>query len=751
MHTRWLAGRAFTAVGGLLVMAGVFAGTGSAAASAASCQAWTGAQPPSPGTREDFLSGVAVLSPCDVWAAGFDLSGGAYQTLIEHWNGFSWAQVDSPDPGSGNNFFNSVRAASASSVWAVGSASDGTSSKTLIEHWNGTVWNTVPSPSPGNAFNELYGVRVVSANDAWAVGDYADGGTCRKTLVLHWNGATWQQVASLDPGGTGNDNDLFAVAATSHSDAWAVGEIITSTGIQTLTLHWNGAAWQQVASPNPGQRVSCSGWAQPRRRTHGRLAKLRPGRPSRPLSCTGTAATGPGWPAPTPAARRKTTSSTGLPPPPPAAPGRSAATRPAPGRATSSCTGTAAHGPRWPPPARGPATACPVWRPPPPATPGPLASSKPAAQSRPSPCTAADRARAPAPPAWMRLNPDLEGPAMTHSPSRARLARVAAALAAPLMMTSVLAGLGPAAAAAACQNWTGTQPPSPGAASNELFGVAVLSACDAWAVGDDVTSNGGRQTLAEHWNGSSWAVLPSPDPGTPDNVLTSVRAVSATNVWAVGYTGGAGNQTLVLHWDGTSWTQVPSPSPGGTGSDSDLFSVAATSHSDAWAVGEVFTSGKITTLIVHWNGSRWATVSSPNPGQSNELFGIAATSSSNAWAVGDATNGAADQTLVLQWNGSRWAQVPSPDQGGSTNGNVLVAVTATATRNAWAVGNFANGTGNSTLILHWNGTKWAHVGSPNLGATNVLLGVAASSAGNAWAVGSFRTSDPSQALALHCC
>src|SRR5262252_2421159 len=98
---------------------------------------------------------------------------------------------------------------------------------------------------------------------------------------------------------------------------------------------------------------------------------------------------------------------------------------------------------------------------------------------------------------------------MTHTPSRARLGHVAAALAAPLMMTCVLAGPRPAAAAAAaCQNWTGTQPPSPGAGSNELFGVAVLSACDAWAVGDDVSSNGGRQTLAENWNGASWAVLP---------------------------------------------------------------------------------------------------------------------------------------------------------------------------------------------------------------------------------------------------
>jgi hypothetical protein len=320
-------------------------------------------------------------------------------------------------------------------------------------------------------------------------------------------------------------------------------------------------------------------------------------------------------------------------------------------------------------------------------------------------------------------------------------------------------------------------------------------------VGDDIGSSGGRQTLTEHWNGSSWTVLPSPDPGTVDSVLTSVRAVSAANVWAVGYTAsgstnqtlilhwdgtiwtqvpspspgtfsrlysvravsasdawavgffssGAGDQTLILHWNGTAWTQVPSPNPGGAGSGNDLFSVAATSHSDAWAVGEVFTSSKITTLIAHWDGSRWASVASPNPGHSNELFGVAATSSGNAWAVGDASNGTANQTLVLHWNGLQWTQAASPDQGGSTNGNVLTAVSATGSCNAWAVGYFANGAVDSTLILQWNGTKWAHVGSPNLGATNVLLGVAASSASNAWAVGTFRTSDPSQALALHCC
>ncbi len=252
MCTRWRAGRTLTAAAGLLVMAGVFAAPGPTAV-AAGCQAWTGAQPASPGTLDNVFSSVAVLSPCDVWAAGFDLSGGAFQTLTEHWNGFSWVQVDSPDPGSRNNFLNSVRAASPSSIWAVGASGDGAVSKTLIEHWNGTAWKTVPSPSPGSGFNELNGVRPVSASDAWAVGDDAGAsGTHKKTLILHWNGSTWKPVASPNPGGTGKDNYLFAVAATAARDAWAVGEIVAGTGIQTLILHWNGSKWARVASPSPG-------------------------------------------------------------------------------------------------------------------------------------------------------------------------------------------------------------------------------------------------------------------------------------------------------------------------------------------------------------------------------------------------------------------------------------------------------------------------------------------------------------------
>src|SRR6185437_11881171 len=95
--------------------------------------------------------------------------------------------------------------------------------------------------------------------------------------------------------------------------------------------------------------------------------------------------------------------------------------------------------------------------------------------------------------------------------------RFATALAAPLVLAGMLTGLAPAgaAAAAACLPGTGVQPVSPGTEDNRLQGVAVLSACDAWAVGFESGDRGDNpdQSLIEHWDGTSWTVVPSPDPG----------------------------------------------------------------------------------------------------------------------------------------------------------------------------------------------------------------------------------------------
>ncbi len=101
----------------------------------------------------------------------------------------------------------------------------------------------------------------------------------------------------------------------------------------------------------------------------------------------------------------------------------------------------------------------------------------------------------------------------------------------------------------------------------------------------EVRANGTtNESLIEHWNGSSWTVAPSPDPGSTANVLSGVRAVSSTSIWAVGYySDGNGDKTLILHWNGRTWTRVASPNPGGA--SNKLWAVAAASASNAWVVG----------------------------------------------------------------------------------------------------------------------------------------------------------------------
>jgi hypothetical protein len=255
-------------------------------------------------------------------------------------------------------------------------------------------------------------------------------------------------------------------------------------------------------------------------------------------------------------------------------------------------------------------------------------------------------------------------------------------LAIPLLLTGAVTGIGPAAASAAtcqassgAQVWGGQPPPSPGTADNDFTGVTVLSPCDAWAAGDYQDNDGLYQTLVEHWDGTAWTVVPSPNVAGRNNQLNAVRAKSATDVWAVGESFVTGSdRTLILHWDGNAWAQVASPSPGTIGTV--LEAVAGTSSTDAWAVGASFTAGAEQTLTLHWNGRKWPQVASPNPGTSDELFAVRGTSSTDTWAVGVSVVGGDDQTLALHWNGSTWTRVSTPDPGGSGVSNELLGVAA---------------------------------------------------------------------------
>ncbi|HVB21693.1 MAG TPA: hypothetical protein VNG51_07095 [Ktedonobacteraceae bacterium] len=86
-----------------------------------------------------------------------------------------------------------------------------------------------------------------------------------------------------------------------------------------------------------------------------------------------------------------------------------------------------------------------------------------------------------------------------------------------------------------CKTWKVVNSPSPGSNFNMLNGVAALSGRDVWAVGNYYKANKPQPTLIEHWNGTKWSVVKSPNPGAGYNILNGVTAISATDIWAVGY------------------------------------------------------------------------------------------------------------------------------------------------------------------------------------------------------------------------
>jgi hypothetical protein len=301
-----------------------------------------------------------------------------------------------------------------------------------------------------------------------------------------------------------------------------------------------------------------------------------------------------------------------------------------------------------------------------------------------------------------------------------------------LAVFALIVGLNGVALAAGT-SWTLVPSPNPSPTANGLASVVAISANDVWAVGDMTISTGASNTLIEHWNGSTWNVVASPNPSASHNDLTGVAAVNTDDVWAVGRFNASGEipRTLIQHWDGGLWNTVDSPNIGPN--LNDLNGVAAISARDVWAVGQFSNrQGFLQTLVLHWNGQSWRPVVSPNVGtHNNVLTGVTAVAANDVWAVGDfLDNNGTFHPLIEHWNGTAWSVVPNASA--MSMPGVLNAVKAIATNDVWAVGQVST----TPLIEHWDGTTWSVVPSPTTGSPNsTLLGIAAASANKIAAVG----------------
>jgi hypothetical protein len=234
--------------------------------------------------------------------------------------------------------------------------------------------------------------------------------------------------------------------------------------------------------------------------------------------------------------------------------------------------------------------------------------------------------------------------------------------------------------------WTRVTNNSDGSLFLGESGVADIAAGNAWAVGGGL----------EHWDGTGWSLQAFPDPENPGTLITNpgvdfghldaISADAANDVWVVGHyndpilcntqcTGP--QQTFALHWNGTSWNETAMVQNTNSTVQYQLDSVDAIGASDVWTVGYIKdnSTGQITPLIEHWDGTSWSAVSAPS-GTPGTLTGVTSSSSSSVWAVGGST--------VLFWNGTSWAIVSGadPDSSSQLNG-VFTKPGMTLT---WAVG-----------------------------------------------------------------
>ena len=311
------------------------------------------------------------------------------------------------------------------------------------------------------------------------------------------------------------------------------------------------------------------------------------------------------------------------------------------------------------------------------------------------------------------------------------------------------------------EHWNGTSwsikaTANPDTRHNRLLSVSAVSSNDIWAVGYydiNATNLHDLATLAEHWNGTSWSKVTTVNP-TVGALFLGVTTIATNDVWAVGQYFNFGTfswNTLTEHYNGSTWSVVPSANSS-TLDYNELDTISAFSSTDIWAVGlhaPVNGDGSLGTfqsLAEHWDGISWTVVSTPNTATGdNAIVGVNALEANHAVGVGSGNfvNGSAPEQAEA-WNLTL---------GGSTN----VVLNASPSDNGfesvarsgdgvWAVG-FASANTSSPLQAmvwqaNWNtGTHtltWA--ASPGASDSpsstfNFLTGVAAVSPSVFWAVG----------------
>lgn len=254
------------------------------------------------------------------------------------------------------------------------------------------------------------------------------------------------------------------------------------------------------------------------------------------------------------------------------------------------------------------------------------------------------------------------------------------------------------------ESWNGTSwvqqttPSLVGAANVRLRAISCTSSAACTAVGK-YESGSSTLTLAMRWNGSSWTIQSTPNPtGSTYNTLNGVSCTSSTACTAVGrYETSSGEyKTLAEFWNGSTWAIQSSATTAGL-----LEDISCTSSTACTAVGGSFVSGiPERALIERWNGTSWAiqTNAEPAGSEAGELHGVSCVSATSCTTVGSYYYaGGTSAPLIERWNGSAWSAMAAPNPTGSTY-TWLDSVTCTSITECVANGYYRDSSGKDLAL-----------------------------------------------------
>jgi hypothetical protein len=221
---------------------------------------------------------------------------------------------------------------------------------------------------------------------------------------------------------------------------------------------------------------------------------------------------------------------------------------------------------------------------------------------------------------------------------------------------------------------------------NSWYGIDMVTADDGWIVGDF--------GALLRWNGASWQsqVLPT------TRALRSIDMISATDGWAVG------DESLIIHWDGSQWTPVPN-----LPFDPDIYDVSMVSATEGWAVGDSING----LVILRWDGVSWFIWASQFQYPHNQLYSV------DMWSADSGLIGGFAGT-TLAWDGTTWTWKDSHTF------QEIYGVSMAAATDGWGVG------WEPTHVFHWDGSEWTAVPRTAVGP---LRAVSMLSPETGWAVG----------------